>query len=137
MLPVGISFEFSWMRTFCQSENLLCSIESFHPVRFEHVKLGQTVGCGRNHDDHQLPPFPVAPAVPSHLCVLELLFDVPHNTLALVANKCPVDQLGANLARPRHRPRDARELANLVGAHVADAFDQREVVEREGEGSNG
>lgn len=46
MLPVGISFEFSWIRTFCQSENLDCSIASLHPVLFEHVTFGQTEGCG-------------------------------------------------------------------------------------------
>lgn len=44
MLPVGISFEFSWILTFCQSENLLCSMANFHPVRAEHVELGQTDG---------------------------------------------------------------------------------------------
>ena len=44
MLPVGISFEFSWMRTFCQSENFDCSIDNFHADWFEHVKLGHIEG---------------------------------------------------------------------------------------------
>jgi hypothetical protein len=42
--PVGISFAFSWMRTFCQSENLDCSMLSCQAVRFEHVRFGQMVG---------------------------------------------------------------------------------------------
>lgn len=47
MLPVGISFEFSWILTFCQSENLDCSMASFQPVLLEHVIFGQTEGCTR------------------------------------------------------------------------------------------
>jgi hypothetical protein len=43
--PVGISFEFSWIRTFCQSENLDCSMLSFQAVRFEQVVFGQMEGC--------------------------------------------------------------------------------------------
>lgn len=53
MLPVGISFEFSWIRTFCQSENLDCSIRSFHPVRFEQVRFGHTVGCSARQHTQQ------------------------------------------------------------------------------------
>jgi hypothetical protein len=44
MDPVGISFEFSWMRTFCQSLNLDCSMDSCHALRLLQVMLGQTLG---------------------------------------------------------------------------------------------
>jgi hypothetical protein len=37
MLPVGISSEFSWIRTFCQSENLDCSMLSVQNDWFAHV----------------------------------------------------------------------------------------------------
>src|SRR5258706_16313974 len=44
MLPVGISFGFSWILTFCQSENRLCSTFSCHAFLFPHVGLGQMRG---------------------------------------------------------------------------------------------
>jgi len=44
MEPVGISFGFSWMRTFCQSVNLLSSRDSFHCVRLPHSGFGHKFG---------------------------------------------------------------------------------------------
>lgn len=72
----------------------------------------------------------------AHLGVLELLFDVANHSLALVADEGAVDQLGPDLARPGDCSRDAGELSNLLGPHVANALDEREVVEGEGEGAD-
>lgn len=66
-----------------------------------------------------------------------MLLNVPHDTLALEADEAPEDQLGPNLTRPGHSPRDTRELANLVCSHVADPLDERQVVECEVECTDG
>ena len=71
--------------------------------------------------------------VNTYLCVLELLLDIPDDSLARPALERTVDELGPDFARPGDSPRDARELANLVSPKVADALDEGQVVERERE----
>ena len=44
MDPVGISSEFSCMRTFCQSENFDCSMLSDQNVLFAHVGFWHMIG---------------------------------------------------------------------------------------------
>lgn len=48
--PISTIFptmEFSWIRTFCQSENLDCSMESFQLALLPQVKFGHKVGFGK------------------------------------------------------------------------------------------
>lgn len=97
------------------------------------------VGAHRGLPENALAPEPAAhPAQrAAHLSVLELLLDIPHDTLALQADEGPEDELRTNLAGASDGSRDARELSDLVGPEVADSFDEGEVVEGELEGADG
>ena len=65
------------------------------------------------------------------LRVLELLLDVAHDRVALLADERAVDELGSDLGRARHRAGDGDELADALGPEVADAGGEGQVVERD------
>lgn len=67
----------------------------------------------------------------THLGVLELLFDIIHETTADLANEAAIKQFRTNLAGPRHGPTDAHEIANLLRFELANARDKGEMMERD------
>lgn len=134
--PVGISFGFSWIRTFCQSENLDCSMMSFQAVRLAQVVFGHIAGW-RNRMWSGAGSSRGAWRGEAHLGVLELLFDVSHRSVTDETAESPERQFGPDLARPGHCAAECAQFADLVGSHIADALDERQVVECDAELADG
>lgn len=70
---------------------------------------------------------------PTHLGKAELLLDIADGGMALLADEGAVDELRADLAGAGDSARDGDELADLLGAEVADARDEGHVVKGDGE----
>lgn len=82
--------------------------------------------------DTKLPlPSVLASWVVAHswLGVLELLLDVPGNALAFSARKRAEEKFWTNFRRARDGAADGDELTDLLGAQLADAGCEAEVVE--------
>ena len=136
--PVGISSEFSCIRTFCQSENLDCSMLRDQKDLFAQVGFWHMMGCSTRTNegrDQLSSSFPSAllRSRPTHLSVLELLLHIVDRRPTRLAYEASKHQLWSNFTRPGDGSTDGHEGSDFGCSKLSDSRDERETVEGEGE----